>query len=181
MTPTQLKCVGHIHTAGQHLLDLINEILDLAKIETGRLSLLIEPVDSREVLLESLSLVAPMAEPAEVVIRLEEPAGPPPRVLADGIRLKQVMVNLLSNAVKYNRRGGTVTVGETVTAGGRLRLTVSDTGRGIAAEHLEQLFEPFNRLSPGRRRNPPPPRSPHARPAVKSLAGPGAGCYQNAS
>ena len=148
LTPTQQKCVGHIHRAGQHLLDLINEILDLAKIETGRLSLMIESVDVREVLLESLSLVAPMAEPAEVVIRLEEPAGPPPRVLADGIRLKQVMVNLLSNAVKYNRRGGTVTVGETVTAGGRLRLTVSDTGRGIAAEHLEQLFEPFNRLSP---------------------------------
>ena len=147
LTPTQQKCVGHIHRAGQHLLDLINEILDLAKIETGRLSLMIESVDAREVVLESLSLVAPMAEPAEVVLRFDESPGTPPLVLADGIRLKQVMVNLLSNAIKYNRKGGTVVVREEIVAAGRLRLTVNDTGRGIAPEHLDQLFQPFNRLS----------------------------------
>ena len=147
LTPTQRKCVGHIHRAGEHLLELINEILDLAKIETGRLSLMIESVDAREVVLESLSLVAPMAEPAEVVLRFDESPGTPPLVLADGIRLKQVMVNLLSNAIKYNRKGGTVVVREEIVAAGRLRLTVNDTGRGIAPEHLDQLFQPFNRLS----------------------------------
>ena len=146
LTPTQRKCVNHIHRAGQHLLDLINEILDLAKIETGRLSLMIESIDLREVLRESLSLVAPMAEPAEITFSIEPPPNPPPQVLADGVRLKQVLVNLLSNAVKYNRHQGTVTVSE-AAAGGRLRLTVRDSGRGIAPEHLDQLFQPFNRLS----------------------------------
>ena len=147
LTPTQQKCVGHIHRAGQHLLDLINEILDLAKIETGRLNLLIESVDTREIIQESLSLVAPMAEPSEIALRFEQSDAPPPQVLADITRFKQVMVNLLSNAIKYNRRGGTVIIAETILASGRLRLTVSDTGRGIAPEHLGQLFQPFNRLS----------------------------------
>ncbi|MEI7609119.1 MAG: PAS domain S-box protein, partial [Rhodospirillaceae bacterium] len=147
LTPTQMKCVGHIHRAGQHLLDLINEILDLAKIETGRLSLLIESVNPRAVVRDSLSLVAPLAQPSAVALRFDEPATPPLQVLADGTRLKQVMVNLLSNAIKYNRQGGTVTVTEGVSRAGRLRLTVGDTGRGIAPEHLGQLFQPFNRLS----------------------------------
>ena len=147
LTPTQQKCVGHIHRAGQHLLDLINEVLDLAKIETGRLNLMIESVDARDLIQESLSLVAPMAEPAEIALRFERPDAPPPQVLADVTRFKQIMVNLLSNAIKYNRRGGAVTIAETVLSGGRLRLTVSDTGRGIAPEHLGQLFQPFNRLS----------------------------------
>ena len=147
LTPTQKKCVGHIHRAGQHLLDLINEILDLAKIETGRLSLLIESVAPRAVVRDSLSLVGPLAKPSDIALRFDEPATPPLRVLADGTRLKQVMVNLLSNAIKYNRQGGTVTVTEEVFGAGRLRLTVRDTGRGIAPEHLAQLFQPFNRLS----------------------------------
>ncbi|MEI6557439.1 MAG: PAS domain S-box protein [Rhodospirillaceae bacterium] len=148
LTPTQRKCVGHIHRAGEHLLDLINEILDLAKIETGRLTLMIEPVDARAVVMESLSLVAPMAAPAELALRFAAAAAaPPPRVLADGIRLKQVVVNLLSNAIKYNRRGGSVTVIEAVPADGRLRLTVADTGRGIAPEHFDEVFQPFSRLA----------------------------------
>ena len=146
LTSTQRKCVDHIHRAGEHLLDLINEILDLAKIETGRLSLMIESVDLREVLRESLYLVAPMAEPAEIALTVEPSPEPPPQVLADSVRLKQVLVNLLSNAIKYNRHQGTVTVGE-ATAGGRLRLTVRDSGRGISPAHLGQLFQPFNRLS----------------------------------
>ncbi len=131
LTPTQRRCVEHIHRAGSHLLELINEILDLAKIETGRLSLQIDTVDAREVLLESLALVTPMAEPAGVAIRFTLPSGPPIQVLADHTRLKQVLVNLLSNAIKYNRRGGLVTIAESIGPG-RLRLTVTDTGRGIA-------------------------------------------------
>ena len=146
LTPTQRTCVGHIHRAGQHLLDLVNEILDLAKIESGRLELSIESVDARRLLRESLVLVLPMAEPRGITISIEERSEAPPAVRADGIRFTQILVNLLSNAVKYNRQDGKVTVTESLSPGGGLRLTVADTGPGLTSEQVERLFQPFNRL-----------------------------------
>lgn len=146
LTPTQRKCVGHIHRAGQHLLDLINEILDLAKIESGRLALVIEDVAVETALRESLALVMAMADARGVTVRVDDSAAPPGRVRADGVRLKQILVNLLSNAVKYNRPGGAVTITESATEDGRLRIMVTDTGLGMSPAMLGQLFQPFNRL-----------------------------------
>lgn len=149
----QREGVAHILKGGRHLLALINEVLDIARIESGRLSLSKEPVRLQEVLQETLDLVKPLAAQKNVRLVCTESAGTAEYVMADRQRLKQVLLNLLSNAVKYNRAGGMVTVacqerelpGET---GGpmRLRLSVADTGAGIAKEKLGRLFSPFERL-----------------------------------
>jgi PAS domain S-box-containing protein len=140
------ESVGHILTAGQHLLALINETLDIARIEAGRLAVSPEPVSVRQIVQESLDLIAPRA--AEEQVRVEATLSDlrSEYVQADQQRLKQVILNLLSNAVKYNRKGGEVTVSCEDTAGGRLRLKVADTGPGIAPEKIERLFTPFERL-----------------------------------
>lgn len=137
--------VGHILRASQHLLGLINEVLDIARIEAGRLPLNLEPLALNAVLHEALTLVSPMA--ADAGIRLAPlPALPADSgVIADHQRLIQVLLNLLSNAIKYNRADGEVSL-EVASDAARLRLSVIDTGAGIAAEHLERLFKPFERL-----------------------------------
>jgi signal transduction histidine kinase/ActR/RegA family two-component response regulator/HAMP domain-containing protein len=141
----QRESVGHILKGGRHLLDLINEVLDISRIETGRLAISLEPVSVREVVIESLDLIAPLA--AKQKIRLESGTRDVPDrfVLADRQRLKQVLLNLLSNAVKYNRPQGTVAL-SFEEAAGRLRITVRDTGPGIAPERMNRLFTPFDRL-----------------------------------
>jgi signal transduction histidine kinase/ActR/RegA family two-component response regulator len=135
---------GHILKSGRHLLTLINEILDLAKVEAGALSLSMEPVLLAEVLGECQGMVAPLA--AARGIRVLFPEAPTVRVQADRTRLKQVLLNLLSNAVKYNRDGGAVVVDCTQPAPLRLRLSVQDTGMGLSPEQVAGLFQPFNRL-----------------------------------
>ncbi|TWC25004.1 PAS domain S-box-containing protein [Pseudomonas sp. SJZ085] len=144
-TAGQRPQVSHILRAGQHLLALINEVLDIARIEAGRLPLNIEPIALATVLHEALTLVSPMA--ADAGIRLVElPALPEGSgVLADRQRLVQVLLNLLSNAIKYNRPEGEVRI-EVTVLDKRVAIAVSDTGRGIAPEQLEQLFKPFERL-----------------------------------
>ncbi|MBI3976035.1 MAG: PAS domain S-box protein [Armatimonadetes bacterium] len=145
LSAEQHESVQHILKAGRHLLDLITEVLDIARIEAGRLAVSPEPLDAREVVEESLALIAPLA--AGEGIRVEElPAGRDWHIVADRQRLKQVLLNLLSNAVKYNRRDGAVEVGFEETAEGRLRISVRDTGPGIAPERAAQLFTPFERL-----------------------------------
>jgi signal transduction histidine kinase/AmiR/NasT family two-component response regulator len=135
----------HIVKAGRHLLTLINEILDLAKIESGAVTLSIEPVGLDELLLECRMMVEPMA--ASRGIRMLFPDSRGAMVRADRTRLKQVMLNLLSNAVKYNREGGAVVVAcAPGSAPGRLKLSVQDTGMGMKPEQLDALFQPFNRL-----------------------------------
>ena len=137
--------VGQILKAGNHLLELINEILDISRIEAGRLALSIEPISVDEVIRDSLELVAPLA--AERSIRLE--AKPADRfVFADYQRLKQILLNLLSNAIKYNRDGGSVSlsISPDSNQGESVRISVSDTGLGIAPEDVERAFEPFDRL-----------------------------------
>ena len=141
----QRDSVNHILKAGRHLLGLINEVLDISRIEAGRLRLSLEPVPVAETLQAAVDLVRPLAAERGIELRAE---GPDDRqhVLADRQRLQQVLLNLLSNAVKYNRDGGAVRV----TCGGtpehRLRITVADSGRGMTPEQMAHLFTPFERL-----------------------------------
>ena len=136
--------VQHIVDAGNHLLTLINEILNLAQIESGNVSISLEPVDLREVLEECHALTRTAS--AQRGIRLVFPMETTLHVNADRTRLKQVLLNLLSNAVKYNREHGAVIVECTAGDHGRVRVAVQDTGAGLTPEQLRQLFQPFNRL-----------------------------------
>ena len=146
LNPEQLEAVGHILKGGRHLLELINEVLDIARIEAGRLSFSLEPVPVKVVLQETLDLIAPLAAEEDIRLTIEADSTPERHVLADGQRMKQVLLNLLANAVKYNRKGGRVALSYQVTPEGRLRIKVSDTGPGIAPERMKRLFIPFERL-----------------------------------
>jgi signal transduction histidine kinase len=144
-SPRQLEHIGHIQKAGWHLLELINEVLDLARIETGAMRMSMENVDLRELIAETLLLIGPSAAERRVAVQEVDDPGGSAQVLADRTRLRQVLLNLLTNAVKYNRAGGAVTLSWTA-AGGRVRVAVTDTGPGLSAEQLSHLFEAFNRL-----------------------------------
>jgi PAS domain S-box-containing protein len=135
----------HILSAAQHLLALINEVLDIAAIEAGRLSLSLEPVAVAEVMAEAASLVRPLAGERDILL-VDPPQASSDHIVADRQRLKQVLLNLLSNAVKYNRQGGRVELACVPVAAERLRITVTDTGPGIAQDRLDRLFVPFERL-----------------------------------
>ncbi|WP_229417390.1 ATP-binding protein [Massilia sp. Root418] len=135
---------NHILKSGRHLLTLINEILDLAKIESGAVALSMEPVALQEMLQEVQSMTEPLA--AARGIRMLFPDNCRATVGADRTRLKQVLLNLLSNAIKYNREGGAVVVDCSSSAPGLLRLSVQDTGIGLKPDQVAMLFQPFNRL-----------------------------------
>ena len=141
----QREAVGFILSGAQHLLGLINEVLDIAAIESSRLSLSLEPVDVAELLAEAVSLIRPLADQQAIVL-VDPPHTGDHHVLGDPQRLKQILLNLLSNAVKYNRNGGSVQLDCEQVAGERLRIKVTDTGLGIAPEAMDQLFVPFERL-----------------------------------
>jgi signal transduction histidine kinase/ActR/RegA family two-component response regulator len=143
-TPEERESVEHILKGGRHLLGLINEVLDIARIEAGKLSISLEPVLAQDVLGAALDLVRPHAAARRV--SLPEPAPGDRYVKADRQRLQQVLLNLLSNAIKYNRDGGRVRVSCDETAAGSVRIAVSDTGAGITPELLGRLFTPFERL-----------------------------------
>jgi CheY-like chemotaxis protein len=144
-TSGQLASIDQILEAGWYLLALINEILDLAIIESGRLSPTLEPVSLAEVLSECDDMVTSQAVNHGIATSFPH-LTLPIIVLADRTRLKQVLINLLSNAIKYNRPDGTVTVGCALRSKDRIRLTVTDSGAGLSEEHLAQLFQSFNRL-----------------------------------
>jgi signal transduction histidine kinase/CheY-like chemotaxis protein len=135
---------NHILKSGRHLLTLINEILDLAKVESGTVTLSMEPVALGDTLQEIRTMVEPIA--AGRGVRVLYPEVPGAVVLADRTRLKQVLLNLLSNAVKYNREAGAVVLSCEQVGPNRLRLSVQDTGVGLDAEQVASLFQPFNRL-----------------------------------
>jgi PAS domain S-box-containing protein len=144
-TLTQKESTGQILQAGWYLLNLINEILDLALVESGKLLLSLEPMSLGEVMLDCQTMIEPQAQKYGVSMsfcQLENPC----YVLADRTRVKQILINLLSNAIKYNHAGGTVVVKYAVASPGRIRISVADTGPGLSAEKLAQLFQPFNRL-----------------------------------
>lgn len=136
--------VREILKAGHHLLELINEVLDLAKVESGHINLSLEPVEVCTVVEDCLGLVGPLADRGD--IRLSHHGLKGARVRADRTRLKQALLNLLSNAVKYNREGGSVHLDVRAEGSGQLRIRVADTGAGIPADRLGELFQPFNRL-----------------------------------
>jgi PAS domain S-box-containing protein len=146
-TPAQAASIDQILHAGWYLLELINEILDLAQIESGRLALSLEPTSLAEVLLECQAMIEPQGQKRGIQMtfpRFELPC----YVGADRTRLKQVLINLLSNAIKYNQANGTVVV-DVDCAGNtpeRVRVSVKDTGAGLPPDMLMQLFQPFNRL-----------------------------------
>ena len=146
LTDEQRDNLGHILSGARHLLSLINEVLDIAAIEAGRLALSLEPVAVADVAAESISLIRPLADQHHIVL-----AGPnlacATHVLGDRQRLKQILLNLLSNAVKYNRVGGSVHLTCEPVPDERLRITVTDTGLGIPPDAVERLFIPFERVA----------------------------------
>lgn len=143
----QKEAVHHILRGGAHLLDLINQVLDLAKIESGTLSLSIEPVATDSVLIDSLTMAATMADKKNIRVHADlPPTKAMPVVKADRTRLRQVLLNLLSNAVKYNAADGEIVLSCAVTAPDRCRFTVADTGQGIPKKFQDKVFLPFNRL-----------------------------------
>jgi PAS domain S-box-containing protein len=143
-TPSQVVRLNQIVKAGWYLLELINEILDLALIESGRLSLSREPVSLTDVMHECQGMIESQAQQRSIKLIFPQ-FDTPCFVSADRTRVKQVLVNLLTNAIKYNRRQGTVEVRCTSTPE-RIHISVKDSGAGLAPEKLVQLFQPFNRL-----------------------------------
>jgi signal transduction histidine kinase/ActR/RegA family two-component response regulator len=141
----QRRSVGHILSAGRHLLDLVNEVLDLSRIESGRMTISPEPVELADLAGEAIDLIRPLADDRgiRIVAGLETCHH---LVVADRQRLKQVVLNLLSNAVKYNRDGGEVELSCREAGPDRLSLLVRDTGPGIPRALRDKLFEPFERL-----------------------------------
>jgi PAS domain S-box-containing protein len=144
-TPSQREGIEQILQAGSHLLALINEILDLAMVESGRMTWSLEPVSLTDVMFECETMINPLA--IKRGIRVSFPRVDTPCFInGDRTRVKQVLINLLSNAIKYNRPGGAVAVEFSTNAPQRIRISVKDTGAGLAPDKLAQLFQPFNRL-----------------------------------
>jgi len=144
-TQPQKRSIDQILKAGWYLLALINEILDLAVIESGRLSISPEAISVSEILHECQTMIEPQARKRGIEVafaRVETSL----YVKADRVRIKQVLINLLSNAIKYNKEGGAVTVEGAVNRSGSIRISIRDTGNGLSAPQIAQLFQPFNRL-----------------------------------
>jgi len=145
VTPVQVNRLEQITKAGWYLLELINQILDLATIESGKILLSQEPVKLSDIMLECRAMMEPLAQQHDIKLTFL-PFDNSWFVNADRTRLKQVVINLLSNAVKYNREHGSVEVKCTLNAPERIRISIKDSGMGIPPEKIAQLFQPFNRL-----------------------------------
>jgi PAS domain S-box-containing protein len=145
-TEVQRARIGHILGAGRHLLDLINEVLDISRIEAGRLQLSVGPVSVGDAVAEALDLMRPLATERSIGLSAPAALDKTSHVLADRQRLKQVLLNLLTNAVKYTQPGGSVTISCNPSGENKMRLAVSDTGPGIPTDKLSRLFTPFDRL-----------------------------------
>lgn len=144
-TETQKESTGQILKAGWYLLELINEMLDLALVESGKLLLSMEPMSLDEVMQACKDMIEPQAQKHGITMNffhLEKACF----IQADRTRVKQILINLLSNAIKYNHAGGAVIVDCALQSPDRIRISIKDTGPGLSPEHLEQLFQPFNRL-----------------------------------
>ncbi len=147
LAPDDRDAVTQIFKGGEHLLGLVNEILDLAKIESGKLSVSIVEVSPADTLENCLISAKTLGKDHSIKI-VDETAPDLPTLWVDEVRFQQVLLNLLSNAIKYNRDNGTVTVSSSLSADNMLRLTITDTGPGIPKDKQDRLFEPFIRLSP---------------------------------
>jgi PAS domain S-box-containing protein len=146
LSEDQSDSVEQILTAGRHLLDLINQVLDLSTIEAEKVEIKLETIDLNSVLQNCISLTKPLQAKYQVeIINKTEPCLC--MVIADALHLKQVLVNLISNAIKYNRKNGTVTIFCESISTQAVKINVADTGNGLSEEQLKKLFQPFERLS----------------------------------
>ena len=145
LSPVQKESIEYISKAGWHLLALINEILDLAKIEAGRIDLSLKPENLGEIIDECINMIHPLAV-KRVISVINHPLQETVLVKTDRTRLKQVLMNLLNNAVKYNRERGYITILTEKQDGGRVRISVTDTGQGLSPDEIDLLFQSFNRL-----------------------------------
>ena len=144
-TEKQVRSIDQIIKAGWYLLELINEILDLAAIDAGKIVLAMETLSLADILSDSIAMLENEAQKREINL-IFKPCDVPYFIQADRIRVKQVFVNLLSNAIKYNKPNGSVTVKCALKSHQRIRVCIEDTGEGISPENIAQLFQPFNRL-----------------------------------
>ncbi|WP_262692609.1 hybrid sensor histidine kinase/response regulator [Kordiimonas aestuarii] len=144
--PEHARQIGNIQESGEHLLSLVDEILEFAKLDLGRLSFQYSKTSIANIVTESIEMVEPSAKAGQIVVHLEnDDLSELPQIWTDPTRVKQVLLNLLSNAVKYNSAGGYVSIHVTVGAG-NVRFQVDDSGRGITKEDMPNLWEPFTRL-----------------------------------
>jgi PAS domain S-box-containing protein len=143
----QINNVHEIRKAGDHLLQLINDVLDLSKIESGKMTVSLEPVLVARVVMEAFTLVQPQADAKSIKLVSTAETENNLYVIADNVRLKQALINLLSNAVKYNNMGGQVEVTLQIIEQNTLRILVIDNGKGIPLHRQEEVFQPFNRLN----------------------------------
>lgn len=143
------ESVQHIHRAGRHLLALINELIDISRVESGELQVSLEPISVARIGDEVLSLVGPLADARQITVdnRITDPSV---AVVADYQRLKQVLLNLVSNAIKYNRHAGSITLEHRRAADGTVELRVTDTGQGLTEDDRERIWMPFERLEADR-------------------------------
>ena len=146
ITADQAISVEHILKGGRHLLSLINEILDLAKIESGKFDISVESIDPTQAIDDCLSLAQSLATNYEVTVQNKSSGKHLHHILADPLRLKQIILNLLSNAIKYNNKRGNVELDCHITNYNTMRIEVKDDGPGIDEQHLKHLYTPFNRL-----------------------------------
>ena len=146
LTEEQSDSVLQISRGGRHLLDLINEILDISRIETGTLSISLEPVLVEDVVADVGSLVRPIADEQGITLAVDTGLAGDTYIAADRRRVKQILLNLMGNAIKYNHEGGRVSLSCTAPDAGLMRIVVSDTGPGIPEDKFGLLFEPFERL-----------------------------------
>ena len=150
LAPAQRPWVGQIQQAGWHLLEMINDVLDLSRIESGNLRLQIATLELPELVAATVALVASDASRRGIRISEDLAAGTA-GILGDATRVKQILINLLSNAIKYNNEGGRIHIASRLTAPDRVEISVTDTGMGMTPAQMEELFKPFNRL--GRERS----------------------------
>ena len=146
LTEYQLDNLSEILKAGNHLLELIDEVLDLARIESGKMQLNIEEILVMDTMLEGYSMMMPMAESYDVQLEFNIESCEKTLVNTDRTKMKQVMFNLMSNAIKYNNAGGKVVVSCECIEASRVRISIADTGNGIPVDRQEELFQAFNRL-----------------------------------
>jgi signal transduction histidine kinase len=146
LIPEHAEYVSYINQAGTHLLSLINEILDLAKLESGQLNLSLEIVNISAVIKEALILIYTLASKKHIKISSVFDTMPDYYIVVDRIRIKQVLLNLLSNAVKYNNTNGSIRIDSEIIDNQHLKISITDTGRGISTHKISHLFDPFNRL-----------------------------------
>jgi PAS domain S-box-containing protein len=146
LSQTQKDHISQIFKAGRHLLDLINEVLDLAKVESGKMTLNPQPVNVIDLIEEMDGIFQPKAKEYGVQLSVITDSSMELIVCTDKLRLRQVLLNLVSNAIKYNHKGGSVTVACKLLNHNNLQIDVIDTGPGISVEDQDELFEPFNRL-----------------------------------